>query len=645
MMRMVTDVVEETGGFDTPTVGLTPRTGNNDNDGAGPRGHHHRANDGAKGVITRRRSVVIPHAMDAHDIDSDIQEDSICQEGTVSSQQSSSLNNTTNTRQHTTTNSRHSTVPEEPGLATHHRRSHSNVEEDPHPPDEPKRSSVVAVEDDDENATASSGRARARRTSQDSVGGTTVTLVRMLAYGAFGQVYYGRRGDNNEPVAVKRILACSDDMQQRQLQQQQQPAPREATTMSRTHHNNIVEFYGQRSDLATGEMYIFMEYLPGGSVASMLQHFGSLPERLVRVLARHVLTGLAHLHGGRIVHRDIKGANVLLGYDASRKFPVVAKIADFGCSRMIMGMTVQNQFASLQGTPHWMAPEVIKQTGHSRPADIWSVACTMVEMLTGGKPPFADIRQPHAAMLAIANYSDPTTLQLPSTLSDECVRVLRLCLSPNPEERPSTGMLLSGEVGFFLEDPEEELRELFDDPNCTRLLELIVDYVRERTEVTTPPDSEPQVLHNVRLTRKPTPPPPSVRQTRPPLGTRTPAQKTRGSGTAAGSATNILRPLCRATALTPSKTILQLRKPKPQVVLTPSSGGKPTSAGRQVGAPVTGTTPSAKSGGVASPSPKVHPRVSIHGSTPTRRRTPNSGGNGGGGGATSRRAFLGQLQR
>jgi serine/threonine protein kinase len=353
--------------------------------------------------------------------------------------------------------------------------------------------------------------------------------------------------------------------------------------MSKSRHPNVVEFLGHRHDPTTGELHIFMEYLAGGSVSSLLSHFGALPEKLVRILARHILTGIAHLHSSRIVHRDIKGANVLLGLDADCKFPVVAKLADFGCSRIINGMTQHSQFDSLQGTPHWMAPEVIKQTGHSRPADIWSAACTMVEMLTGGRPPFSEFRIPHSAMLAIANFTDPNALVLPCNLTPECDAMLRLCLAPDPTMRPSAAALLAGEHGFLLSDPAEELRQLLEDPNCLRLSELIADYVRDRTTMgASASDGTPGgVLKNVvleqhKVAAPPQPQPQTVSKLKsrlpPPGASRTPVKGSNGGRSPSNpmhshvSAPN-LRPLVRSgssngsgNAITPSKNTALLRR-------------------------------------------------------------------------------------
>uniref|UniRef100_A0A665VJC4 Mitogen-activated protein kinase kinase kinase 19 n=1 Tax=Echeneis naucrates TaxID=173247 RepID=A0A665VJC4_ECHNA len=150
-------------------------------------------------------------------------------------------------------------------------------------------------------------------------------------------------------------------------------------------HSNIVGFLG--TSLYQHVVSIFMEYIPGGSIASILHRFGPLPERVLVLYTHQILKGVAYLHLNRVIHRDLKGNNLML-------MPTgIIKLIDFGCARRLSCLnhsasTSGDLLRSVHGTPYWMAPEVINETGYGRKSDIWSVGCTVFEMATG-KPPLA----------------------------------------------------------------------------------------------------------------------------------------------------------------------------------------------------------------------------------------------------------------
>jgi mitogen-activated protein kinase kinase kinase len=148
---------------------------------------------------------------------------------------------------------------------------------------------------------------------------------------------------------------------------------------------------------------IFLEYVPGGSVTSLLRNYGAFEEPLVRNWVRQILSGLNYLHSRDIIHRDIKGANMLVDNKGGIKisdFGISKKVEDstslifspnvlvaHGTARGIDLMTGNRAHRpSLQGSVFWMAPEVVKQTAYTQKADIWSVGCLVVEMLTGEHP-------------------------------------------------------------------------------------------------------------------------------------------------------------------------------------------------------------------------------------------------------------------
>ena len=132
--------------------------------------------------------------------------------------------------------------------------------------------------------------------------------------------------------------------------------------------------------------------MPGGSVATLLKNYGAFEEALVRNFVRQILQGLNYLHEREIIHRDIKGGNILVDNKGG------IKISDFGISKKVEDSILTNARVhrpSLQGSVFWMAPEVVKQTSYTLKADIWSVGCLVVEMLTG-EHPWAQLTQMQA---------------------------------------------------------------------------------------------------------------------------------------------------------------------------------------------------------------------------------------------------------
>uniref|UniRef100_A0A8C4XVK6 Protein kinase domain-containing protein n=1 Tax=Falco tinnunculus TaxID=100819 RepID=A0A8C4XVK6_FALTI len=129
-------------------------------------------------------------------------------------------------------------------------------------------------------------------------------------------------------------------------------------------HVNIVTYLG--TCLEDNILSIFMEFVPGGSISSI--SFGPLPEIVLCKYTKQILQGVAYLHDNCVVHRDIKGNNVMLMPNG------VVKLTDFGCARRLA----------------WMAPELINESGYGRKSDIWSVGCTAFEMATG-KPLLASM--------------------------------------------------------------------------------------------------------------------------------------------------------------------------------------------------------------------------------------------------------------
>uniref|UniRef100_A0A3P9AVL7 Mitogen-activated protein kinase kinase kinase 19 n=1 Tax=Maylandia zebra TaxID=106582 RepID=A0A3P9AVL7_9CICH len=203
-------------------------------------------------------------------------------------------------------------------------------------------------------------------------------------------------------------------------------------------HINIVGFLG--TSLQQHVVSIFMEYIPGGSIASIIHRFGPLPERVLALYTQQILEGVAYLHMNRVIHRDLKGNNVML-------MPTgVIKLIDFGCARRLSYMhhTTCNSvdlLKSVHGTPYWMAPEtfvfslqIINETGYGRKSDIWSVGCTVFEMATG-KPPLAHMDKmevgpggPCVVPSMLMSPGGPRSRPIPTPEPSVAPRPLPLCV-------------------------------------------------------------------------------------------------------------------------------------------------------------------------------------------------------------------------
>ncbi|KAM9085868.1 mitogen-activated protein kinase kinase kinase 2 isoform 2-T4 [Megaptera novaeangliae] len=169
-----------------------------------------------------------------------------------------------------------------------------------------------------------------------------------------------------------------------------------------------------------------------GSIKDQLKAYGALTENVTRKYTRQILEGVHYLHSNMIVHRDIKGANILRDSTGN------VKLGDFGASKRLQTICLSGTgMKSVTGTPYWMSPEVISGEGYGRKADIWSVGCTVVEMLTE-KPPWAEF-EAMAAIFKIA--TQPTNPKLPPHVSDHTRDFLKR-IFVEAKLRPSADELL-----------------------------------------------------------------------------------------------------------------------------------------------------------------------------------------------------------
>lgn len=195
-------------------------------------------------------------------------------------------------------------------------------------------------------------------------------------------------------------------------------------------HPHVVGYLGH--DYIDDSLFIYLEYMPGGSIAQVLSQFGPFDEDLVRTYARDLLEGLQYLHtrSPPILHRDVKGANCLVGLDCR------VKLSDFGCSKR----AADTLSMSLRGSIPWMAPEVIQQTGQGgRRSDIWSFGCVIIEMATA-RHPWGSFDNPMAAMMRIGMSKD--TPAIPESLSEVARNFVAAAVQRCKEVRPYSQELL-----------------------------------------------------------------------------------------------------------------------------------------------------------------------------------------------------------
>ncbi|XP_054867953.1 mitogen-activated protein kinase kinase kinase kinase 5-like isoform X1 [Amphiprion ocellaris] len=245
--------------------------------------------------------------------------------------------------------------------------------------------------------------------------------------GTYGEVYKARNKQNGELAALKVIkMEPEDDFS---IIQQ------EIIIVKSCKHPNIVAYYG--SYIRANKLWICMEFCGGGSLQDIYHVTGPLSEPQIAYICREMLQGLDYLHAQKKIHRDIKGANILLNDQGE------VKLADFGISAQITATLSRRM--SFIGTPYWMAPEVAAveiKGGYNELCDVWSVGITAIE-LAELQPPMFDVHPLRVLFLMSKSGYQPPKLKDKSKWSSMFYNFVKAMLVRNPKKRPSASKMLS----------------------------------------------------------------------------------------------------------------------------------------------------------------------------------------------------------
>ncbi|XP_075836471.1 mitogen-activated protein kinase kinase kinase kinase 4 isoform X49 [Microtus pennsylvanicus] len=269
-------------------------------------------------------------------------------------------------------------------------------------------------------------------------------LVEVVGNGTYGQVYKGRHVKTGQLAAIKVMDVTEDEEEEIKL---------EINMLKKySHHRNIATYYGAFIKKSPpghdDQLWLVMEFCGAGSITDLVKNTkgNTLKEDWIAYISREILRGLAHLHVHHVIHRDIKGQNVLLTENAE------VKLVDFGVSAQL-DRTVGRRNTFI-GTPYWMAPEVIAcdenpDATYDYRSDLWSCGITAIEMAEGA-PPLCDMHPMRALFLIPRN---PPPRLKSKKWSKKFFSFIEGCLVKNYMQRPSTEQLLKHP--FIRDQPNE----------------------------------------------------------------------------------------------------------------------------------------------------------------------------------------------
>ncbi|XP_078122715.1 serine/threonine-protein kinase 36 [Sander vitreus] len=244
-------------------------------------------------------------------------------------------------------------------------------------------------------------------------------VLELVGEGSFGRVYKGRKRFTGQVVALKFMPKVG------RSEKELRSLKREIEIMRGLQHPNIVQLFD--SFETDTEVVVVTEYAEG-QLFQIIEDDGNLPESQVQEIACQLVSALYYLHSHRILHRDMKPQNILLGKSG------VVKLCDFGFARAMSVSTLV--LTSIKGTPLYMSPELVEEKPYDHTADLWSLGCILYELHTGA-PPFYTNSIFHLVQLIVR---DP--VKWPDTMSDTCTSFLKGLLTKDPQKRLSWPDLL-----------------------------------------------------------------------------------------------------------------------------------------------------------------------------------------------------------
>ena len=301
-------------------------------------------------------------------------------------------------------------------------------------------------------------------------------LGNLIGQGSYGKVYEALDEDKGQLIAVKIIDKKRLNSLNNNSQSSISKVENEIEILSKLNHKNIVKYYG--SNQSNNHLKIFFEYCEGGSIAKMLINYKSFSEDIIRKYTKEMLKGLEYLHAHNIIHRDIKGANILIDRYGT------CKLSDFGGAKIIREEMELSKNYSMKGTPNWMAPEIIRNNNVSRFSDIWSIGCTVIEMIDG-IPPWSNIKNQFNILFHIMNSKSPP--EIPKNCSFNLGNFISCCLKIKPNERLNVCQLLRhpfiiGDNFYQIKDISSNNWEFGDNSITSGDIDKIIIFQKNKSE-------------------------------------------------------------------------------------------------------------------------------------------------------------------